>query len=238
MAESDTTLRRRVAGVTLIVAPLLPLAAHVIQPAHAQDTASELANQAANNGRYTASTLLGLAFAFLAVPALFGLAHPLRATRPRLANGALALALAGAIATAVFLGTGLVGLAMTDGAVGLDAAAKVQDGYEGTVAFGVLLGLMIIGTSFAPLALLIGLWRAGWSRLLPIAGGASLLLFVADAGKWPLAAGFALTAIAWGAVGVRTMQMSDLEWMSSAPSAAGPPGLVGGLPGRHAVASG
>ena len=71
------------ARIAMIAAPGLVLAAHLVQsapPAH--DTASELASIAGAQGRYQAAAVLGFAAMVLYVPALLGLAAPVRRTRP------------------------------------------------------------------------------------------------------------------------------------------------------------
>jgi hypothetical protein len=77
----------------------------------------------------------------------------------------------------------------------------LTDRYESSALVGVWVGLMILGYSIGPIVLGVGLWRTGWPWLVPAALGAGLVLAVADAGRWPLAAGFACTWLGMAVVG-------------------------------------
>ena len=57
---TTTTVRRTARACALVAAPLLLLAAHLLQPGHDPDTASEVATQAAHTGAFRLSTVVGL----------------------------------------------------------------------------------------------------------------------------------------------------------------------------------
>ena len=79
----------------------------------------------------------------------------------------------------------------------------LTDRYESSATVGVWVALMLLGYSVGPLVLAVGLWRSGWSWVVPAALAAGLALMVADAGRWPLAVGFACTWAGFAVVGLR-----------------------------------
>lgn len=152
-----TTVRRRGAVASLLGAPLLLLAAHLLQPAHGTSTADEVAAQAAHTGAYNASTIVGLLATLLLVPAVVVLAGLLDDRWSGHIGGALALG--GVVGLTFLVGTG-VG-ATTIAAHGGSAAVALTDALERNPAFGVGVGLMLLGWTFGLITLAVGLWRAG-----------------------------------------------------------------------------
>jgi hypothetical protein len=178
----------------LVAAPLLLLAADLTQASpEAHDTASELTSIAAATGRYQLAGALGFLACLLFVPALLTLAGDLRASRPRWAAVGAALSLTGLLALVSLQGSGPVSQALAE-APDRAAAIAVTDAYEGLPLTNAWMLLMLVGRILGPVVLGFGLWRAGASVLVPVLLVAGVLVQMADAGRWPLALGFLLTA--------------------------------------------
>src|SRR4051794_933647 len=193
----------RAGAVALVAAPALTLAAHLVQATPGQhDTVSELASIAAHPLRYQLSGLLGFISLVLFVPALLTMARPLRESRPRLADVGLAMSITGLLALVSLMGSGPVTLAMTHAG---DRAAMVAltDRYESSWLVLVWVLLMIVGYSLGPVVLGFGLWRSGFPVAVPVLLLGGVVLAVLDAGRLPLAGGFALTFVAMTLVALR-----------------------------------
>ena len=199
---SDTT-RLRACGLALLIAPGLTLAGHLVQATpSAHDTASELASIAAAPGRASLSAVLGFLALELFVPGFWALSRPLRESRPRLQLTGLVMSVAGVLGLTALMGSAPVTVAMA-GVGNRAAMVAVTDHYESSALVGIWVALMLLGYTLGPVVLGIGLWRDGWSWLVPAALVAGVVLMVADAGRWPLAAGFACTWLGLGLVGLR-----------------------------------
>ncbi len=199
------SLRTRGGAVALVAAPALVLAAHLLQATPSRhDTASELASIAAHPDRYQASQAVGVLSLVLFVPAFLSMARPLWRTSPRLAVTGVSMSVAGLVALALLMGSGPLSLAMTE----LPAADRAEmvaltDRYEGSLLVGVCALLMVVGYSLGPVVLGVGLWRAGFPAAVPLLLLGGVVLAALDAGRWPLAAGFALTTAGMGLVALR-----------------------------------
>jgi hypothetical protein len=197
--------RTRAGAVALVAAPALTLVAHLVQATPTRhDTASELASIAAHPARYQFSGLLGFVSLVLFVPALLTMASPLWERRPRVAMVGLAMSITGLMALASLMGSGPVSLAMARAAGG-DRAVMVEltDRYESSWLVLVWVLLMIVGWSIGPVVLGVALWRSGFPAAVPVLLAGAVVLAVLDAGRWPLAAGFALTCAGMALVAVR-----------------------------------
>lgn len=198
------TLRRRGCAAALVAAPGLTLAGSLIQASpSAHDTASELASLAAHPGRAELAAGVGFVALVLMIPALLGLARPLWTTRPRFAVTGVCLGVTGTMGLVALMGSAPVSLAMVARDADRAQMIALTDRYESSVLVGLWAMLMIIGFTFGPIVLGIGLWRSGWPALIPAALLAGLVLMVADAGRWPLAAGYACTWLGCGVAGIR-----------------------------------
>ncbi len=207
----------RSAVLTLVAAPVLVLVADLVQPSPAgHDTASELASIAADPGRYQISAAVGWCAMLLYVPALLALAWPARRTFPRLAGTGLTLAAAGLIALVSLMGSGPVSLAMAQ-APDRGAMVHVTDAYESAPLTVAWMLLMVIGFSLGPVLLGFALWRSGFSWAVPALLLAGLVVQMMDAGRWPLALGYALTAAGMAAVAA-TLWRADSDSHTTAPT--------------------
>jgi hypothetical protein len=79
----------------------------------------------------------------------------------------------------------------------------LTDRYESSWLVLVWVLLMVVGYSLGPVVLGVGLWRSGFPVAVPLLLVAGVALAVLDAGRWPLAAGFALTLAGMSLVAVR-----------------------------------
>lgn len=200
---------QRLTMVALVVAPLLTLVADLVQASPADhDTRSELESIAAHPTSYQVAAVLGFCALVLYVPALLALARPLWSVRPWVAVAGLGMSVTGTMALASLMGSGPVSLAMS-GAESRSAMVRVTDAYESSALTNAWVLLMILGFSLGPIVLGVALWRSGFPWVVPALLVAGLVVQMADAGRWPLAAGYALTAAGQAAAAVRMWRMSD-----------------------------
>lgn len=194
---------RRLGMLALVAAPLLTLAADLVQVSPtAHDTGSELDSIAAHPTSYQLAAVLGFCAMVLYVPALVTLARPLWSARPRLALVGISLSVSGAMALTSLMGSGPVSLALAR-AEDRAAMMRVTDAYESMPVTSMWVLLMILGFSLGPIVLAVGLWRSGYPWAVPVLLVVGLVVQMADAGRWPLAAGYALTAAGMTAAAVR-----------------------------------
>jgi hypothetical protein len=187
-------VRTRILAASLVAAPALTLAAHLVQATPAQhDTASELAAIAAHPGRYQAASALGFLSMVLFVPAFWAMARPLWDRRPGWAATGLSLSIVGLLALVSLMGSGPMSLAMVDASADRAQMIALTDRYESTALVGVWSLLMVVGYSIGPVVLGWALWRCGLSWAVPALLTGGLVVMMLDAGRWPLALGFALT---------------------------------------------
>jgi hypothetical protein len=186
-----------------VAAPALALAAHLTQASPAaHDTASELASIAAHPDRYQVAGLLGFLSMLLYVPAFLALARPLRETRRRAGLIGLAMSMTGLMALVSLMGSGPVSLALAR-ADERGAMIAVTDAYESSALVGVWGMLMVLGFALGPVVLGVALWRSGMTWAIPGLLAAGVAFQAADAGRWPLAAGFACTLAGMSLVAAR-----------------------------------
>ena len=180
--------------VALVLAPTLVLVAHLLQAAPvAHDTASELASIAASPLRYQASGSVGFCAVVLYVPGLIAMATPVRAARPWLGGVGLGLSITGLLSLTSLMGSGPVSLAMAQ-APERAAMIRVTDAYESAPLTVAWMLLMLVGFSLGPVVLGIGLWRSGFTIVIPVLLATGLVVQMLDAGRWWLALGYALSA--------------------------------------------
>jgi hypothetical protein len=200
-------LRRRGCALALVTAPGLALAGHLVQATPDQhDTASELASVAAAQGRATLAAGLGFAGLVLMVPALLGLARPLWGSRPRTALVGLSMSVSGLLAMVALMGSAPITVAMAATSADRAEMIALTERYESSALLGIWVGLMILGYTVGPIVLSVALWRSGRPWTIPAALVAGLVLMLADAGRWPLAAGFACTWLGFALAGVALLR--------------------------------
>ena len=223
MNASSDDFRRRAGAVALILAPGLTLAADLVQASPSgHDTASELTSIAGQPGAATLSAGLGFLALALMVPAYLAMARPLWDSHPRAALVGTSLSITGVLGLVALMGSAPVTVAMVQGGADRAEMVALTDRYEASVLVGVWVGLMLLGSVIGPLVLGVTLWRTGWSIVVPAALALGVVLMVADAGRWPLAAGYACT---W--VGLATVGVGLLRGAGSAPALEADPAPIG-----------
>lgn len=209
--------RKNVAGVCMIAAPALVVITEFIHPEEDSDEAKWLAEVSANAGRQYWAHLLGLLALALAIPAILGVMHMLKARRPALGHIGAGLALLGVVSLAVVVGTEFV-VWQAAKAPGTDTAAMTALLGRMNDSGGILL-LYLLALAF-PLGLLvlgIGLYlaraAAAWEAALvalPVAVG-----IVSEIAYGPRVIPIVtsiLFLIGLGSVGRRVLTESDEEW--------------------------
>ncbi len=205
---------RSLAGLSLIVAPLLLLLGNAIDPG-ASDKAAERLTQIANNeARYVAAGYLLLAGAWMFVPGLIGLWRLFAGQRVSLGQVGTGLTLIGVVTTIAFFGFGVYEYEAAQPGVDRAQMARLADNVEEPAAVAIpLLIVFLVGMVLGSLIVAWSLWRRrvvpAWSPAAIVVG--SLLNFVADSAVLSATA-FAFLLVGFGRVGLRLLSMSDEEW--------------------------
>ncbi len=213
--SNESNFTRTLAGLSLIVAPLLLLAATLIGPDLTGDGAERLAEIADNEARYVAGSYLFLVGAWVFVPGAIGLWRLFRGPRVTFGQIGAGLFLIGVITTIAFFGFGTYEyVAATDG--GLDRAemARLADAAEEPGVAVPLFIVFVLGVVIGSLIIAWSLWRR---RLGPVWAAAaiaigSLVSFFGGEEVVVSAIGFGLLLIGYGGVGGKLLSMSDDEW--------------------------
>jgi len=207
------SFRRTTAGAALIISPLLLLATETIHPEPKSDPADLFAVATANADRWYLAHALALVAIAAAIPAILGLMHLLRASRPVWGHVAAALAFLGLVPLCAIVGTEFVLWQMT----ALDSPTMVQLVERLNESGGV--AIVFLSALLFPLGF--GLFGVGLylARVVPAWQAALLgislpLVFVGDlAYVKPLtvvgAAMFALGAVP---LGWQILNQTDDEW--------------------------
>ncbi len=207
--------RKTVAGICMVVAPLLLLIALIVHPETGTSERSIVAAAAGDPDAWYAAHAVALASLALAVPATLGLMHMLRERAVAWGHVGGGLTLLGLMA--------FVGIVAVDGFVGWQAGsgdraemvALLERLYE-SAGYLVPFVVMSFGFVLGMLALVAGLLRA--QAVSPITAGCiavgALLLTIAGptASEWVGIAGAAVFAIGLGTVGRTVLAESDEEW--------------------------
>lgn len=219
--SDERNFSRTLAGLSLIVAPLLLVVAALIGPDLSDDGGQRLVEIADNEARYIASGYLFLVAAWVFVPGLIGLWRLFRGPRVALGQVGAGLVLIGVITTIAFFGFGAYEYEAAQ--PGFDPAQMAQLA-ENADETGVAIPLFIafiVGIVIGSLIVAWSLWRRAvvpaWA---PAAIAVSAVLgFVAESMALS-AISFALLLIGFGSVGVKLLSMSDEEWdlLGRAPS--------------------
>ena len=218
-----STLRRRVSGVALIIAPLVGLAASQIWPDNPPNPAARLAGIAEESGRHRAANLLTVLAIVLFLAAILAMLHLLRERKPRFAHVGGALALVGIVG---WSGTTGITTIESEMANAPDRAAMVAlaERIQSSVGAGVFLAMFLLGLFIGLIVLAVGLWRARvapfWMPLLVVA--AIVLDVAASTEQIAVAFVWILLTLALGWLGMTVLRMSDDDWeRSQTPTAAG-----------------
>jgi hypothetical protein len=208
--------RKMVAGICMVLAPLVLLVGEIVHPEADTDEAAQLAIVADNLDQWYLAHLLMLVAIALAVPAILGLMHMLREREVAWGHMGGGLAILGLLA--------FTGIVMADGFVQWQAAAEGDQAQMAAlfdrlnetagvvipfvvVAFGFMLGLACLA---------VGLYRAravqSWmSAFLVIAAVLFTIAFVA-ASTFLGIIGAAFFFVGLGSIGRMVLTESDEDW--------------------------
>ena len=133
MGFSDSHhFRKMIAGVCMVVGPLLALASFVVSPALHTKVAAQLGSYAAHPDRTLLSVLFGIAAVAFVIVATLGLMHMLRERMVSYGNVGGGMALLGLVLAMASMGVGFVFWAMIkDGVQPADVAAAHKISHSG-----------------------------------------------------------------------------------------------------------
>lgn len=212
--SNAANFRRTVAGCCLIIASPILAVGVALLPDYTTDSATELAQYAAQRGQALAGGLLTIAFALVFVPGLFGVLHRIRGRGVVYGHVAALLLTFGSIMTVVMGTIQLLTYEMT--APGLDRAsmARLLDAVNNDHAITLP---MVLGTNFLFSIGLILLGVAVWrSHVAPWWSALAVILFPVlgylPGGLAALAGSFAVGAVGFGVIGARLLTCTDADW--------------------------
>lgn len=216
MGFSDSHhFRKTVAGMCMVVGPLLALAAFIVSPAIKSGAAAQVAEVALHRDRFLLSALLSLAAVLFTTGAALGLMHMLRERSTTLGNIGGGLAMIGLLATMAQIGTQLALWPMVlDGVQVADVSAwrAVTDETATVVTLFIIPWAAVIG--FALLGM--GLYRAHavhwWMAALVPLGALGITLAGPMASLTVGIVGAALFVVGFGSIGLIVLRETDADW--------------------------
>jgi hypothetical protein len=229
MMAGTTSVRRRLGGVTLVVAPALLVAGAMTHPREVSDASEQLGIVASSLNRWYLAHLLYVMAMALLIPAVLTLGRRLRERAPRLELWGTGLAVVGLCATA--------GLVVIEGFGGWQLA-QLSDRQAASHAFdhithsaGILVPFAVVGVALSAglVILAVGLLRTAtapaWMGWTLGAGAGLLAIGLAAELHTAFLAGVVAIAAALGAAGVEDLGLEvssrTLATSTSAPLVAG-----------------
>jgi hypothetical protein len=213
----DTSnFRRTLAGICLIIQPLLNLISVAISPQQSTDTSEQLAMIGAHPTRFLISSLLDLLWLLLLIPAVLGLLHLLRSGSALLGHIGCAFVLVGAVGAAAYRGVNLGQLQVVES--GLNQGQLLTAFGQASLGSVVVMLISALGFIVGYALLAVGLWR---TRAAPRGASALIVAFlVVDIGGLAAAGGnkgvllvaHTLLLVGLGWIGVRILAMSNAQW--------------------------
>lgn len=160
MTSQSHQLRKLLAGLCLVAAPVFLVAASIVQPKLSTDGSHQLTLAAAHPDRWFISNILALAALALLVPAVMGLIHMLRERQVLAGFVGGGLSLLGILAATAASGMSLVLWQMTKPGLDSTQMGRLADRVVG--ATGIQLAIFVPTAFFAlgMLVLAFGLFRA------------------------------------------------------------------------------
>lgn len=194
----------------MILAPLLFVIAELLHARFETDPAAYLDGIAANPDRWYGAHILVLLGLTLMLPAIFGTAHLVRATRPSLAKLGVTLAVPGVVALAALVGMELVAWQLAQSGISRGASITLWESTAENEAIAPLVGVALL-LPVAWLLVGVGLYRARavsrWmAGLVALAQLVGFIGELAGAPKW-LAVGAQLGfAVGLVPIGIRVLR--------------------------------
>lgn len=204
--------RRVMAGLCLILAPLVLALAQLVHPG--QGEGGFVQTMVDNPGRVEAASLLVILSSVLFVPALVGVLRLMRDRGSVLGLVGVGLALIGAIGHAVWAGFEIVLVWMANSEIDrAQLSAAVNGGPPSGIGFTLILLMFVAGFFLGLIFLTVGLWRSGavprWAAVLVVVG--PLPDFLPIDNEVVFVTGLALLVIGFGVIGLKLMSRSDAE---------------------------
>jgi len=213
--SDERNFARSLAGLCLIVAPLLLLVGTIIGPdIVGKEGAERLPVIARNDGRYVAELYLLVLAAWVFVPGLVGLWRVFRAPGVTLGQVGTGMVLIGFITTIALLGSGTYEYEAVQPGLNPAQMAKLANNVNDSSVIGpVFLVSFVLGLGIGSLIVAWSLWRrrivAVWA---PVAIVIGTVLDIASSSKAVAALAFVFWLVGFGAVGAHLLSMSDEEW--------------------------
>jgi hypothetical protein len=208
-------LRKTVAGMCMVLAPLMFVVAFVVSPRLETDAGPQLRVAAGHLDRYLISNIVAMVGLFLVVPAVLGVMHMLRERQPGAGAIGGGLTLVGIFGTLVGTGAGFMIWRMAhDGVQAADVSA-LHGALHSAGAFVPLYGIGFLA-AVGTVVLCAGLYMArvvDWWMALFFAAGAVCINVAFPAGVLALAiVGAALMLVGLGSMGLMVLRESDADW--------------------------
>lgn len=219
MGFSDSQhLRKTVAGLSMVLGPLLLLVAFVASPRLETAAAGQLRVAAEHVDRFYLVNLIAMVGVAVMVPAVLGLMHMVRERRP--AHGAIGggLSVLGLLATMASFGIAFAIWRMASDGVQPGDVALLDSMMDAT---GIVVPITVVGFvgCLGFVVLMLGMYRAhvvDWWMALCAAAGVVLINIAFPVGVLALAIlGGALLLVGLGATGVMVVRESDSDWEHS-----------------------
>jgi hypothetical protein len=229
---------RTLAGLSLIVAPLVLIAAVLIGPDLDEDAATRLGEIADDKALYVTSGILFFVGAYLFVPGILGLIRLLRGRGITFGQVAAGIFLVGVIAVVGFYPVGGAEYVAATGE-GLDRgemAAFVDEFDDSSIGIPFFI-TFLAGVFIGNILVAIALWRRGavavWAAIALVLS--SVVGFFGE-DKWISFVSFVFLAVGYGAVGLKILSISDERWASWEPLGPEEPAAVEPTPGPPGAA--
>jgi hypothetical protein len=207
--------RKTVAGICMILAPVLFLIAAIVAPSSDNDAGAILAAISEHRDAFYLSTVLAIAGSVLLLPALLGLMHMLRERQVAYGHVGGGLALLGNMMLMLLLGTQLMQWQMVRGGGRADMVALL-DRFGETTGSAIFV-LLTLALTLGLVVLALGLYRARavpWSTALALVVGAVVLqvaFFAVSTAAWYIVAS-AILLVAFVSIGRMVLAETDEEW--------------------------
>ena len=208
--------RKMVAGICMVLAPLVLLVAVIVHPESSTDEAAQLAVIADNLDAWLVAHLLALVAIVLSVPAVLGLMHMLREREVSLGHVGGGLAMVGLLAyTGAVAIEGFVGWQMGE-AGDRGAMVALLTSLNDSAGIAIPFFVMSIGFAVGMMCLAYGLYRAravqSWMAICLAVGAVGLAIGDATATNWVGIVAAAFLLVGLGSIGRMVYRESDEAW--------------------------
>lgn len=208
--------RRRIAGASMVLAPLMLLISAILQPALKSNDAAQLLVITGDLDGWFASQAFALAAVALTVPAVLGLMHMLRERQWVAGTVGGALGLLGLLAVTGTIAINLVAWEMMRFGIPIPATAAVLEDAKNTAGMQIPFIILPFALSVGMVVLAIGLGVARAVNpamaLLIGLGGALIVVGYATASVTLVIVAAAVLLIGLGTTGLYVIRETDADW--------------------------